>query len=237
MLDKTKPARMQPLVAMGALKRLINDPEQTEEVFVVIRAMAGNSLERNFARFCTTEMGRSILREERDIVDTLMDRESLRTHQSGTLARAYLSFVESEKITADGLVEASQVEDQLEDKHLRRFGERMRDQHDLWHVVTGYGRDTFGEACLLAFTYAQTKERGIGIIALVGSFKIAKEIGPGVRRAMWKAYKAGRKAAWLPQQDWETLLSQPLDEVRQQLGIETPEAYREVFDAYHLATA
>ena len=39
--------------------------------------------------------------------------------------------------------------------------------HDLWHVTTGYGRDALGELSLLAFTYAQEQNRGIGAIALI----------------------------------------------------------------------
>ena len=114
----------------------------------------------------------------------------------------------------------------------------MRDQHDLWHVVTGYGRDTFGEACLLAFTYAQTRNRGLGIIALVGMLKLSQELeASGVRRAMKQAYRAGKNAAWLPQQDWESLLATPLDELRQQLNIPAPADYREVLDNYRLAHA
>ena len=72
--------------------------------------------------------------------------------------------MQSEKITADGLVDASEenVPSELESQseELIAFGKRMRDQHDLWHVLTGYGRDTFGEDFLLAFTYAQTKNLG-----------------------------------------------------------------------------
>ena len=229
--------RMKPLVAMRALKNLINDPEKTDQVFVIIRAMSGNSLEKTFARFQKTEMGNKILSESRNLLTTLLDREKLRTYESGTLAHTYLGFVEREQITADGLVEASQQDDEIGEPELRLFGERMRDQHDLWHVTTGYGRDTFGEACLLAFTYAQTRNRGLGIIALVGMLKIQKELGSGVRKAMWQAYKAGKRAAWLPQQDWEHLLSVPLDEVRQQLNLPAPETYREVFNAYQLANA
>ena len=37
----------------------------------------------------------------------------------------------------------------------RWMGERLRDIHDLFHVITGYGRDALGELCLLAFTNAQ----------------------------------------------------------------------------------
>jgi ubiquinone biosynthesis protein COQ4 len=54
---------------------------------------------------------------------------------------------------------------------------------------------------------------------------------------MWQAYRAGKRAAWLPQQDWETLLSQPLEEVRQQLRVAPPEVYQEVFENYNLANA
>ncbi|MCS5584111.1 MAG: ubiquinone biosynthesis protein COQ4 [Pseudomonadales bacterium] len=229
--------RMRPLVAMRALKNLVNDPEKTDQVFVVIKAMSGNSLEKTFVRFSKTETGRKILSENRNLLTTLLDRDSLQTHDAGTLAHAYLGFVEREQISADGLVEASQLEDKIEEPTFRLFGERMRDQHDLWHVTTGYGRDTFGEACLLAFTYAQTRNRGLGIITLVGMIKLQKELGSGVRKAIWQAYKAGKRAAWLPQQDWETLLSQPLDEVRQQLRIAPPEVYQEVFENYKAANA
>ena len=237
---KTKAPRnnpMRPLVAMRALKNLVNDPEKTDQVFVIIKAMSGNSLEKTFVRFNKTEIGRKILSENRNLLTTLLDRDGLQSHDSGTLAHAYLGFVEREQISADGLVEASQLEDKIEEPTFRLFGERMRDQHDLWHVTTGYGRDTFGEACLLAFTYAQTRNRGLGIIALVGMVKLQKELGSGVRKAMWQAYKAGKSAAWLPQQDWETLLSQPLDEVRQQLRVAPPAVYLEVFENYKIANA
>ena len=43
--------RMQPLVAARALKNLVNDPEKTDQVFVIIKAMSGNSLEKAYTRF------------------------------------------------------------------------------------------------------------------------------------------------------------------------------------------
>ena len=187
---------MRPLVALRALQKLVNDPEKTDQVFVIIKAMSGNSHEQTFNRFIKTDIGKRILSEERNLLSSLTDRKNLQTHATGTLGHAYLGFVEREQITADGLVEASQLDDTVQSPTFRLFSERMRDQHDLWHVITGYGRDTFGEACLLAFTYAQTRNRGLGIIALVGMIKIQKELGSGVRKAIWQAYKAGKRAAW-----------------------------------------
>ncbi|MBT4160148.1 MAG: hypothetical protein HOC70_10535 [Gammaproteobacteria bacterium] len=221
--------RLRPLEALRALRRLIKDPKETDQVFVVIKAMSGNSIERAFEKFRETETGRRILTEQRQLLTCLQNRELLRSYPQQSLAAAYLHFVETGQLTADGLVDASAVDETvIEDPDLRLFAERMRDQHDLWHALTGYGMDPFGEVCLLAFTYAQTQNRGLGLITLVGMAKIATEMGAGVIKATWHSYRVGKKAAWLPAQDWETLLQQPLDEVRQQLGITPPLQYRQV---------
>ena len=219
--------RMQPLVALKAIRRLIRDPEDTAQVFTIVRALAGSSIARGYRRFRTLPVGQRILAERRELLETLKDRDALRALPAGSLGRAYLHFVESENLTADGLVEASQREsEEWLDADMQRYGLRLRDQHDLWHTVTGYGRDELGELCLLAFTYAQTRNRGIGFIVLVGSFKMREAFGRGVFRAVRRGYGDGRRAAWLPGQDWEALLARPLDEVRRELGIEEPLTYR-----------
>ena len=232
--------RMQPIVAAKALKRLIANPDNTEEVFAIIRAMSGDSLFRAFERFRSTETGKKIIEEKKELLETLQDREKLAQSAPGSFGRSYLSFVQSEKITADGLVEASEenVPPELENQsqELIAFGKRMRDQHDLWHVLTGYGRDTFGEVCLLAFTYAQTKNRGLGFIAIVGAFRHYRELGSGVFKAFFGAYMAGKRAAWLPQQDWETMLEQPIGDVRQQLNIPEPKIYQRILGNYATAS-
>ena len=43
--------KMEPLVAWRALRRLIADPEQTQEVFTIIRALSGPALENGYKKF------------------------------------------------------------------------------------------------------------------------------------------------------------------------------------------
>lgn len=220
---------VQPRVALQALKRLIGNPEDTRQVFVIIRALSGNSLQRGFRRFNQTASGREIASRDTDLVDVLKDTAELRKLPAGSLGQAYYEFITSESLTADGLVAASEpdVRDKLiQDPGLKRYAARLRDQHDLWHVLTGYGRDELGEMCLLAFTYAQTRNRGLGVIALVAAFKLRRSLGAGVFRAATRAWRAGRRARWLPAQDWEALLEQPMDEIRGQLRVDEPIAYR-----------
>jgi len=225
--------KVQPIIALQAIRRLIADPEQTHEVFTVIRALSGPALQNAYMRFADTDVGRNILAQEIDLLDTVSDREALRALPANTLGRHYLQFVTSEDLSADGLVEASDIGmgEELEGG-IARFATRQRDMHDLWHTLTAYGRDTLGELCLLAFTYAQTRNRGIGFICVVGASKIAKEYGNGVFRAAWNAYQDGKRAAWLPAQDWEALLALPIDDVRQTLNITEPRGYNDLRSAY-----
>ncbi|MGK0469607.1 MAG: ubiquinone biosynthesis protein COQ4 [Candidatus Azotimanducaceae bacterium] len=220
---------MQPLVAMRAMKKLLKDPEATEQVFVIIRALSGDVIERGYRRFLLTPKAGQILRAPTSLLSVLSDRDALRQMPDGSLGRAYLGFMERGNITAEGLKDASETEEQVAltgDTGIETYALRLRDQHDLWHVVTGFGRDLAGEACLLAFTYAQTKNRGIGFIAFMAALKLRKVFGSRVISSMWQAYQMGRRTLWMPGQHWEVLLAKPLVQVRIELGVSEPDRYQ-----------
>ena len=218
--------RLRPIVALKALRRLIADPEQTHEVFTILRALSGPSLRHGFMRFASTSTGRKVLSERRDLLSTLQDRQRLEQLPPASLGRRYWEWTRSEALSADGLVTASAQMDYAEfGPDMALFAMRQRDMHDLWHTVTQYGRDELGEACLLAFTAAQTRNFAIALITLAGCGKLSRIYGLDVFRSAWRAYRDGRRAAWLPAQDWESLLTLPIDQVRQQLGIVEPFRY------------
>ena len=236
MSTNTNSKKMQPMVAWRAIRKLIDNPEDTAQVFTIVRAMSGPSLARGYRRFMTLPLGRKVIEQDIDILESLRDREALRAMPADSLGRAYLEFVENENLSADGLVEASEVEEESwDDAEIERYGKRLRDMHDLWHTLTQYGRDELGELCLLAFSYAQTKNRGLGLIVVVGAHKIRQAMGRGVVRAAMRGFRDGRRAAWLPGQDWEALLPRPIDEVRRALDVDAPIAYQAM--QYQLDTA
>jgi ubiquinone biosynthesis protein COQ4 len=224
-----KRKRIQPIVAWRAIRALIADKEDTGQVFKVIRALEGNADDRMFGRFEATSTGQAILKEKRNLLVQLSDRDGLAAYAPGTLGHRYYQFMTVENLTADGLVEASKVvERDVRDEDRERFGNRMRDSHDLWHCATGYGRDGLGELSLLAFTYAQTGNRGLGAIVFFGALDSSKKFPKvGIWAAVREGYRLGKKAAWLPAADWENLLSRPLSEVRAALKIGELKIYRE----------
>lgn len=217
--------RFEPRRALAALWALSQDPDDTSQVFTLVESMAGAGPAYLLNGFRTDPAGQRLLKHRPDILPLLSDREALRKMPEGSLARAYLEFVESEGITADGLVaasEAGRVIERVEGSDVDYIGQRMRDTHDLWHTVTGYSGDLLGEGALLAFNVPQTRNLGIGLVVALGIAKIHQ------RRAVTlfaQGFLRGKNAAWLPAVEWEELLPLPLGEVRARLGIDGPPEY------------
>ena len=219
--------RLRPFEAVKAVRRLLADPEATEEVFTILRAMRGRSGIRLFNRFRKSRMGARILNERRSLFTTLSDSVALAALTEGSLGRIYQRFMAAENLSPQGLVAPSQLwnEENLSPE-ARLFRERMRDMHDLTHTLTGYGRDPLGELCLLAFTFSHTGNLGMGLIVLMGFLKIKSW---PVRRAVLEGLRHGRQArCWFPDMDWEALLPEQVLELRQRFAIAEPKAYRAV---------
>lgn len=218
-----------PLIrALRAIRQLIQDPSRTEEVFTVVRNLDPGRLHRLHARMQRSAAGRELLRDRPSLLPWLADREALEAMPDGSLGRAYLAFCHREGIDPDGLVMASTVDNHpAHDIELRWIDDRIRDTHDLWHVVLGCRTDIIGELSVLAFGVMQTRNRGIAALVLTGflrSFE-APELGRRLRRLLVHALLRGRRAVWLPEVRWEELLPLPIAEVRKRLSVTPLPAY------------
>ena len=212
--------------AWRALGRLIEEPKRTEEVFEIIDSLAGNSFERQWQFFRAHPTGQRLLRERPSLLAALADRDALRELPPGSLGRAYLDFMTSGGLTAEGLVAAEVAAAERNPNRLpadpeRDFlGDRMRDMHDLWHVLTGYGMDEAGEAANLAFNLGQVASPGIALIVFAGAVVGPKDLRLSWPRYLYRAWRRGHRAVNLTVARYERLLPQPLDDVRRLLRIE-----------------
>ena len=238
--------KIRPFTALKAVRNVLNDPEQTSQVFRVLQALSGPSLSRNFNQFCSTEVGNRVLTEKLDLVAKLNNADYLQSLPENSLGHTYYRFINREHISAGGLEEASaeaNAEDgyspvtstQQSNEEFDLFVRRTRASHDLFHVLTRYGRDPLGEACLLAFTYGQTKNIAFPFILLSAARRLYQGAGITVFGALWRGYRDGKRAGWLLAADWETLLEQPLENVRDSYRIPSPERYQRL--AANLAQA
>ncbi|MFT3712770.1 MAG: Coq4 family protein [Archangium sp.] len=209
-----------------ALKDLLANPDDLPKVFTVIESLPGNALKRMRDRILTTEEGRQMLSDEPNIVPILSNRAALRAMPEGSLAHAYLKFVESENISAEGIVDAAGVGEaaHYQDEYTWQH-DRMRDTHDLWHAVTGYKGDVLGELALLSFTLGQNWHNGIAFLI---SGAVARGLSKEDSWLLVEGFVRGKRAAFFPGVRWENLLALPLAEVRERLGVGSPPKYTPV---------
>jgi ubiquinone biosynthesis protein COQ4 len=219
--------------AWRAFRRLKRNPADLVQVFTIIRVLAGRSVERGYRRLLNTEQGGRFAYDSVELLPRLNDRAWMAGFGANSVAAAYLAFLGGDR-SATALTRASRrgIDDRInETAHpYAWFGRRLRDTHDVWHVLTGYGHDPLSEACLTAFTYAQTGGLGWAFLAAGAALNAGDTHGFPIRRAIWEGYVRGRRAAWLLGEDYEALLAEPLDEARARLRLDPAPFYAAVPD-------
>lgn len=228
---------IRPLHALVSVWRLIRNKEDTRQVFEVVQSLSGRSGKQLYQRFTSTPYGRRVVTEPVRLEDILGDREKLRAYPEGSVARVYLEFMEGENLTPDGLLDAAEeagidFRGETQFPEFRRLFLHLDVSHDLWHVLTGYGRDALGELCNLVYTRAQTRNPGFKFIVMIG-FLAQKLEQPGapISKALAEAKRNARASEWVLEHDVEELLAMPLAEARARLNIAEPAIYNAVPDA------
>jgi ubiquinone biosynthesis protein COQ4 len=218
--------------ALTALRRLLRDGNDTVQVFRIMRALNADTGARNYQRLLEHPGGGRIAYRRTELAALFSDPAYVAAFRPGTVGAAYRDFLARTGYSAMGLAEVANSDNiPHEAEHpFAWFGRRERDIHDIWHVLTGYQADEpLGEACLVAFSYAQTRGLGWAAIALGAALKARRITGSwNFARAVLEGYHNSKRAAWLSGEDYEQLMHEPIDQVRRRLGIAEPVRYRAV---------
>jgi len=229
--------KYRPLKAWNHFRELLKDKENTEEVFHIFESLPWKGLQPAARAYLTSEKGKRVRASEDYLVPILDDHAALRRMPAGSVAHAYCDFMEREGLTAQGLIDEydkfrgdrPEFDDQLE-----WYMRRMRDTHDLLHVLTGYGRDALGEACVLAFTYSQQPSPAHLFISYMAGLNMRKQskarfgVTPPVLHAIREGQKLGKACPRIAELPIRELLAMPLDQARAKLNITPAKWYHEV---------
>ena len=217
--------------AWDALRKLLANGDDTVQVFRIMRALNADTSHKNYVKMLSSPEGGRLAYRRVELSETFSDRAWLDALPEGTVGAAYRAFLDRTGFSAKGLAEISYADGEAlrEAEHpVAWYGRRERDVHDIWHTLTGYtAEEHLGEACLVAFSYAQTGGLGWAAIAVGAAIKSLKVTGgTQVLAAIREGYRHGKAAKWLPLEDYEKLLAEPLDAARRRLNIQEPVLYK-----------
>lgn len=205
--------------ALTALAKVFADPDKTDQVLVFsIYANAG-SMPKRIDRFFQSPDGQRLFDEHRAIDSRTVDMDALAALPDGTLGHAYAHFLRSHGLTPTVFDNPPR---EISDPRIQYVVQRLRQTHDLWHVVTGHDTDPASEVALQAFTFAQVRAPSSAILATVGALRVVIE-RPSARiiRRVLSSLVLGVRAEPLPVFPWEDHWATPLVDVRRRLGIPT----------------
>lgn len=232
--DDCPPIR--PLQAWRSLRACLHNPLDTPQILALTEALRGSTTWRLAQRMTAHPGGQKILQQRRSLPALLHNRAALERLPEGTLGHAYAAFIARQEQahlnpSALPLFDGSHLDwhtptTALSDRQYLTL--RLRALHDVFHVLTGYGGDTLGEMCVLAFCYPQQRTRSFALLASLIGWQLQRNHTRGALRAVQQAWQHGRYAAWIPAQPIEDLLAENLTGLRARWRILPPTRYHAV---------
>ncbi|KAG8534259.1 Ubiquinone biosynthesis protein [Bacidia gigantensis] len=147
----------------------------------------------------------------------------LRALPENTVGRTYVEWLDREGVSPDTRNAVRYVDEE----ECAYVMQRYRESHDFYHALTGLPVYVEGEVALKAFEFANTllPMTGLSIFAVM-------RMKPKQRSRFWNTYLPWAMSNGLKSRDiinvyWEEQLERDVDELREELGIETPPDLRE----------
>ncbi len=203
------------LVVLKGVLSLVQDPTQTESVYDIEDGMKHSAAMKVATEYMLTQPEVLALTQEKYLAP-IPDIPLLLQCPAGSLGLAYATYINTSGFDP-AFYRPMKVNDDTSYLLLR-----LRQTHDIWHVVTGFPTSVAGELGLKAFELAQTRRTMAGILIAGGFLKCLLQ-EPGeldiLLNSISRGYRLGSHAKPLLAQKWELDWDKSLDEWQSTLGI------------------
>lgn len=195
---------------------MLRDPGHTESVFDIEDGLKDIEATKHYVAYARSQPGVARLMEARYLT-AQPDMERLEKLPDGTLGREFARHIIEHGFDPD-YYRKIHVQNDLDWVMMR-----MRQTHDIWHVITGLDTSPIGELAVKAFELAQTRRPMAGVITAGGVFRYLvatpDEFGT-MLEALSHGYQMGKKAKPFLAQKWEEGWDRPLENWRAELNVE-----------------
>jgi ubiquinone biosynthesis protein COQ4 len=201
-----------------AVVRVLGDSTKTHEIHKVEEITGRPRYRRLLRHFADSAEGRRLMAERPELSSTHVDYDHLRELPETTLGGAYVRHLDRNHITADYQAAETHFVEGADMAYLMR---RFRQTHDVWHTLLGLGITGHEEVIIHWFSFGQLQLPVSALIMVFGTMKhlVLEQRWAAMRHSMLDAYRAGRDAVPLLSVYWEDLWSEPLDRVRDRVGV------------------
>ena len=207
--------RLQSLKMVASLATFLKNPGSLDSVFAVANSVKDSPLAEQMQRHLLGHPQFSALVKE-VWRPKAIDLGELRKLPEGTLGRCYADQLISQGITPDALIDPSPVSNDAE-----YITHRLRETHDIIHVLTGFGIDGDSELGLQGFNLAQTRTP-LAVMLIFGAMLAALQndepLAP-MLRALARGFQLGLDAELVIARKLEEGWDRPLQEWRQELKL------------------
>ena len=202
-----------------AVMRVMRDSNRTDEIHLVEELTGRSRYRRLLERQREHPDVALLLRERPELDDAHIDFDDLRALSADTLGGRYVRHLDDNGLTASSQAVGTRF---IEDDDMAYLMRRFRQTHDVWHALLGLGIEGHEEVIVHAFSWGQLRLPVSAMVIAGGTLKhfVLERRWRALRYALLEAYRIGRDARPLLPVYWERLWHQPIDIVRDRLGLQ-----------------
>jgi ubiquinone biosynthesis protein Coq4 len=200
--------------AMG-LYGLIQDARDLESVFEINDGLRNSEAMKASVDYLKSNPDMAQLMEERYIAPA-PDMEYLSKLPTNTLGYSYASSLIAAGFDPKFYREITPADD------IDYIRLRVRQTHDIWHIVTGFSTDEIGEIGLQSFGFSQMHYPSavfILVASLIKGIKNPSALDP-VMQIIYQGYELGKNAKPFLAFKWEQHWERELEDLRKEMNVQ-----------------
>jgi ubiquinone biosynthesis protein COQ4 len=207
--------RLQSLRLVAGLADFLKNPGSLDSVFRIAGTLSGSPM--------STQMFRHLL-ERPAMADLIaenwrpapIDLDALEALPEGTLGHVYAHQLRSQGLTPDSLIDPKPIQSPQD-----YIVHRLRETHDIVHVLTGFGTDGDGELGLQAFNLAQNRSPLAVMLIFGGLLATLQNDEPlePLLKALTRGFELGLKAPCVIAYKLEEGWNRPLADWQRELAL------------------
>ena len=207
--------RLQSLKLLASLAAFLKNPDSLDSVLAVGASLKDSPLAKQMTRHLLKNPDFAQLVNDGWRPQPI-DLSTLQTLPVGTLGRSYADQLISQGITPDTLIDPSPINDERD-----YIVHRLKETHDITHVLTGFGIDGVSELGLQGFNLAQNRSP-LAVMLIFGGMLTALQndepLAP-MLRALAKGFQMGLDAELVISRKLEEGWDRPLNAWRSELRL------------------